>query len=307
MLVTSSMGKKPPNLDITCVHTYWTSAHGLNCLLCNQQLEFAFNDGGRMVETLKGKLWVVTNYYRCRNEKCDLHTAFPVVHTSVIKNKKFGKDIWERVIRYHFKYHLDFSQIQGLLWDDADVGISKTTIRNICAHFEDIGTAHLDELVLQEIKANGYMLISLDGAQPKKGEPALWIFTDRITKHTLYAVLLDIASAPILEQILKDLELKFGVPIKAVISDKQKNIVNAVKQFNAEIPHAFCQYHFLNHVMEPIQAKNSHLATQLKKRVRNFSIIVNRYKSQLDPKNSEYNSLYSIFSPLAEHASCPMG
>lgn len=294
------MAAKPPNPDILSVYTYWDSSQGLQCPLCSRKLTYAFNDGGRNLITLKGSLWVVSNYYRCTNEACTLHKSFPMVHQSMIKNKKFGKDVWERVIRYHFKTHLDIHQIQVLLWDDSDVSISRTTIRNIIQFFEQTATAYMDQQVYAEVQRNQGILLSLDGAQPEKGEPALWIFSDRITGHVLAAELLDTASAPVLAQLMSQIEMKYGVSIQAVISDKQKNIVNAVKQFNPNIPHAFCQYHFLNHIMEPIISKDSHIATQMKKSVRAFSIIVQRAKGFLPPYHSQYNPLYYQLAPLAE-------
>jgi hypothetical protein len=299
-LLFNIMGIRPPDPDILSVHTYWDSSQGMNCPLCDQKLEHAFNDGGRIVVTLKGKLWVVSNYYRCLNSNCDLHKAFPMVHESVVKNKKFGKDIWERIVRYHFKTHLDYHQIQELLWDDNDISVSITAIRSMVEYFERAGTSYLDQKILQDIQTNGQMVVSLDGAQPKKGRPALWIFTDRITQHTIHAELLVSASAPVLVEKLKNLQEKFGVPIKAVISDKQKNIVNAIKEFNPDIPHAFCQYHFLNHIMAPIQAKDSHIATQIRKKIRSLSIITNLSKGFLNPTMDAYRAHYFIFAPLAE-------
>ncbi len=156
------MGMKPPDPDILSMYTYWDSPEGLKCPLCETRLEHAFNDGGRILVTLKGKLWVIQNYYRCLNSECSLHKAFPMVHESAVKNKKFGKDVWERVILRHFKYHLDYSQIQGLFWDENDVSISKSTIRNICNHFEHTGRKYVDRKVLSDIQASGQILLSLD-------------------------------------------------------------------------------------------------------------------------------------------------
>jgi hypothetical protein len=294
------MPSKPLDADMLSVHTYWDSSEDYKCPLCDQKIEYAFNDGGRTLVTLRGPLWVISNYYRCTNSECDLHKAFPMVHESMIRNKKFGKDVWERVVRYHFKTHLDYSQIKEILWDDTDTSISKSTIRNICLYFEQNGVAYLDQEILKEIQEQGYMILSTDGAQPKKGSPALWLFTDRVSQHTVRAELLDSASAPILIDIFRELEKQFGVPIKAVISDKQKNIVNAVKEFKPEIPHIYCQYHFLNHIMEPIQVKDSHIATQIKKTIRNLSIIVNLPKAYLNHNNPSYNNHYALFAPLAE-------
>lgn len=294
------MPSKPVDADMLSVHTYWDSTSKFECPLCANKMEYAFNDGGRKVETMKGKLWIISNYYRCTNLDCDLHKAFPMIHESMIKNKKFGKDVWERVIRYHFKTHLDYEQIRELLWDDSDVSISKSTIRNICSFFEKAGVAYLDDKIVREIQEQGYIIASLDGAQPEKGSPALWHFSDRKSQHSLDVKLLDSAPASVLVDILREIEQKFQVPILAVISDKQKNIVNAVKEFNPEIPHVFCQFHFLNHIMEPILAKDSYIATQMKSMVRSLSIVVNLTKGYLSPLNSEYNAHYANFAPLAE-------
>jgi len=298
------MGIKPPDADIVTVHTYWDSPEGFQCPICSDRLEYAYNDGGRLVETLKGKLWVVSNYYRCKNSECKLSEAFRIFHKDMIPNKKYGKDVWETVVRFHFKHHLDYEQIKGIIYDIWAISISKATIGRICTFFKGASELHLDEKISREVRETGFIILSLDGAQPKKGRPALWIFSDRMTGNVLLSVMLNSAAAPILKEKIQEIHEKFGVPIKAVISDKQKNIVNAVRDFDPDIPHAYCQYHFLDHVMEPITLRDSHLAKELKKVVRSFSIIVNLPKGQLDPANPEYNPLYDYLSPLAEMLLC---
>ena len=129
------------------------------------------------------------------------------------------------------------------------------------------GKQYTDEKVLEEIGLNGRIVLSLDGAQPVKKEPSLWVFSDRLTGNVLLAKNLDSASANVLEKLFEEIESLYGVPIVAVISDKQKNIVNAVKRFNSDISHAYCQFHFLNHVVEPIAAKDSFLKKTLRKAV----------------------------------------
>jgi hypothetical protein len=108
---------------------------------------------------------------------------------------------------------------------------------------------------------------------------------------------LETAPATVLHEIFKELEGLYGVPIVAVVSDKQKNIVNAVKSFKPDLPHAYCHYHFLDHVVEPIASKDSHLQTGLQKVVRKLSIVANA-------KNADSNDLYALFSPLSEELRC---
>jgi len=226
-----------------------------------------------------------------------MHEAFPAVYPSAIQRKRFALDVWAKVIQHYFKHHLNHSLIVELMWDDWKVSISRGTVKHICDYFEMAGKQHMDEKVLEDVKSSGRIILSLDGAQPEKNDPSLWVFSDRLTGHVLFAVNLDSAPASKLLEIFKEIEVMYGVTIVAVVSDKQKNIVNAVKSFNPEIPHVYCQYHFLNHVAEPIASKDSHLKTKLKKAVRAFSIVANS-------KHANSNDLYKLFLPISEELKC---
>jgi len=291
------MPAKPNDIHAATKYTYWDSTVDFTCPLCSSSLHHEFNNGGRRIETLKGSLWVITNYYSCTNRECEMHEAFPAVYPSVIQRKRFALDVWAKVIQHYFKHHLNYSLIVELMWDDWEVSISRGTVKHICEYFEMSGKQHMDEKVLNDIKTSERIVLSLDGAQPVKNEPSLWVFSDRLTGHVLFAVNLDSAPASKLQAIFEEIEEKYGVAIVAVVSDKQKNIVNAVKSFNPEIPHVYCQFHYLNHVVESIGSKDSHLKTILKKVVRALSIVANS-------KHADSNDLYKLFLPISEELKC---
>jgi len=298
------MTAKPPKIKKETVYTYWESDEGMTCPLCGQILRHEFNDGGREVITLEGPLWVITNYYRCVNLGCKLHDAFPITHSSCIKRKRHSVEVWTKVIQHHFKYHLNYKQVAELIWDDWEISVSEGTVRNICQYFEMAGVQHKDTKIRKEIIDNGRIFLSLDGAQPIEGEPALWVFSDRLTDNVLLARLLESAPAKILQNIYEEIEEKFGVPIEAVISDKQKNIVNSVKEFNPKIPHVYCQYHFLNHVTAPIKAKDSRLRTTLQKTVRSLSHVQNEPTGEDAPVITKESPVAEIFSPVTDELKC---
>lgn len=288
---------KPSDIKNATIYTYWDSRDGFICPLCFSLLRHEFNNGGRRITTLKGDLWVVTNYYSCTNSKCEMHKAFPAAYNSTMVRKRFSLNVWAKVIQHHFKYHLNYSTIAGLMWDDWEVSISRSTVTSICQFFEMAGKQYMDEKVLQEVRSSGRIVLSLDGTQPVKKEPSLWVLSDRLTENVLLAKNLDTASANVLEKLLEEVENLYGVPIVAVIFDKQKSIVNAVKQFNPGIPHAYCQFHFLKHVVETIAAKDSFLRKSLRRAVSQLSIVQNQ-------KIAEKNSLYELFKPISEELKC---
>ncbi len=291
------MPAKPSDIKKATIHTYWDSKEGLICPLCSSQLQHEFNNGGRKIITLKGPVWVMTNYYSCTNLKCEMHGAFPAAYHSAMQRKRFSLEVWAKVIQHHFKHHINYSTIVELMWDDWDVSISRNTVRSICEFFEMAGKQYTDKKVLKEVQLNGKIVLSLDGAQPVKHEPSLWVFSDRLTGNVLLARNLESAPAPVLCAIFQEIEMLYNVPIVAIISDKQKNIVNSVKQFKPDIPHAYCQYHFLKHVAEPIASKDSHLKKILRKSVKQLSIVINS-------KHSDSNELYKLFRPISEELKC---
>lgn len=287
------MPTKPSEIRSPTIYTYWDSKEGFTCPLCSSKLRHEFNDGGKKVTTMKGSLWVVTNYYSCSNSECEMHEAFPAAYHSTLLRKQFSLDVWAKVIQHHFKHHLNYSTIVELMWDDWEVSISRGTVRNICQYFEMAGKQYQDERVLKEVQERGEIVLSLDGAQPVKKEPSLWVFSDRLTGNVLFATNLESAPAGVLSKLFQRIEKLYGVPIIAVISDKQKSILNAVKQFNPELPHGYCHYHFLNHVVELIISKDSHLRKVLRKGVKQLSIVQNRNRADSNP-------LYRLFYPISE-------
>jgi hypothetical protein len=299
------MASRPENI-IGIFHTYWGKGRYFLCPICNHHLEHAFNDGGRKVETLKGILWVITNYYRCLNPKCELNDAFPAVFPAVLNRRQHGLDVWAKIIQHHFKHHLNYALISEMMWDDWQVSVSESQVRIVSEYFEAAGTLYLNQRVQDDIKSNGYMIISLDGAQPVRGEPSLWNFSDTLSGHTLTNRLLENASGEKLVVILQELEKQLGVPIAGMISDKQGNIVKARELFRPFLPHAYCQFHFLDHIDAPIVAKDSHLHMILRETVRNFAIVKNnRFQLSNNKKKSEtFLSVSDKFAPICEELLC---
>ena len=85
---------------------------------------------------MKGALWVVTNFYKCLNHACELNKGYSPVQDSILKRKKFGMDVWAKVIQHHFKHHLDYTTISEIIWDDWEVSISPSTVQAVCESFE---------------------------------------------------------------------------------------------------------------------------------------------------------------------------
>ena len=292
------MPAKPDDIKEPTIHVKWPRGVPLKCPLCNKRVKHLFNDGGRKITMLKKKLWVVTNYYKCINPECKLSKPFCFSSGLALYRKRYGIDVWERIIHFHVKRRFNYQQISWIMEDDWNLSVSERTIKSICEHFARASMERIDLEVLESVKANGKIILSLDGAQPEKGKPGLWIFMDLLTGHVLHAELLDKAPWEALVQVMQRIEEKYGVKIEAVMSDKQGNIVKAVSSFRPGIPHAYCHYHFLSHVAGPISAKDSRLQVELRSGVRNLSVVKTVEKAFAGGRKPPAGSVASVFLPL---------
>jgi len=299
------MAAKPVEITTPTIYLKWLVGVVFLCPECGSKLEHVYNDGGRKVVTIKGSFWVVTNFYRCRNIRCKLNKAFSIVQDSVLKRKKHGVDVWAKVIQHHFKHRIDYKMISEVMWDDWEVDISPGTVQAICESFEVAARPKIEAGTKAIVQQQERIVLRLDGAQPEKGRPAFWTFHDNISGKVLHGQMLEKASWEVLVEIFKKIEKEYGVKIVGGISDKQSNIVKAFQQFKPSIPHAFCQYHFLDHVAEPIAAKDSHLLTRLRSEVRDFSLVESHVVENVKPvgKNSPVSD---VFAPIIEELKCAL-
>jgi len=60
----------------------------------------------------------------------------------------------------------------------------------------------------------------------------------------------------------------WGVPIAAVMSDKQHALLLAVASVFSGVPHGFCQFHYLDNAAEPIAAADEQMKIELRQGVR---------------------------------------
>jgi len=297
------MPAKPQGIEAPTLHVKWDPESEFRCPACNRKLMHLYNDGGRKQETMKGPLWVVTNFYKCPNPACDFNKAFSPVQASVLKRKQFNLDVWAKVIQHHYKHRLDYKTISEIMWDDWEVSISPGTVQAVCESFEVASKPRIEEEVKAAVQERGRIVLRLDGVQPEKGRPAFWMFYDNVGGDFLFGQELEKASWQRLVEIFTQIENEYGVEITGGVSDKQANIVKAFEQFRPGIPHAYCQFHFLDHVAEPMATKDSHLLTQLRAEVRDISIVSSHVADQVRPVAKD-GRVGDVLAPLVEELKC---
>jgi hypothetical protein len=238
-----------------CAHTLWTDY-----------------DNYRTVTTLDAVTRLTLRVRRCPNPKCsrfhkpyrpegEPHLALP--------HHEFGLDILTLVGRLRHAEHRSVPEIHRAL-TDRGVTLAERTVSNLLDRYDELKAlsaadpARLGPL----LRAQGRVVLAIDGLQPDVGHEVLWVLRDCLSGEVLLARSLLSAAAKDLAALIDEVRDALPVPITGAVSDGQGSIRKAVAQSLPGVPHQQCHFHYLREAARPIYEADRHAKKELKKRVR---------------------------------------
>jgi hypothetical protein len=114
----------------------------------------------------------------------------------------------------------------------------------------------------------GGLILSIDGMQPEKGNPALYMVRETQLDVTMAAEILESGDHHTIKVQLIEPIQELGLPIRGVVSDAQEPIRMAVEQALPGVPHQNCQYHGLREAGRPTFLADRAMKTDLKQTLR---------------------------------------
>jgi hypothetical protein len=276
----------------------WAKGSPFVCWLCGSPLIFRYSGNPRFIITLFGICSLIFEYYQCTNPNCGFHHPFTLPQDLVLPNKRYGRDVWEKVIRHCVESGDNLKGVKSDLDIDFGLKISIPSIDRIWKTYLALQSAIADQRTLSKVQLNKQMILRIDGKRPQAGHPSLWVFTDVLTNQIVYTILLKHIDALQLGEILREIERKYGVSIKCVISDHQNVIVKSVHDALPNAIHQFCHFHFLANLVKPLEAMDGHLHKTLEKAIN--ALYINRagLHDQLLLASGKKMGVQTIFEPI---------
>ena len=114
----------------------------------------------------------------------------------------------------------------------------------------------------------GGLVVSIDGMQPEKGNPALYVVREVQLGVALKAEILETGDHQTIATELLEPIKDWGLPVKGIISDAQESIQMAVTLVWPDKPHQNCQFHCLKEAGRPTYEADRAMKTELKKKLR---------------------------------------
>jgi hypothetical protein len=242
-----------------------------NCLVCSGRIKVAYVSGKKIVQTLRGVFEVVHLPKHCLDPNCaacQVNWQSSAWLQLAPRSCTYGYDVIAQIGWLRQTGKEQFAAIQASL--SQQVKISETQVRSL--YYE----RYLPLLACSERQSRSQLLalasrtgliLSTDGLAPEGGEPQLWVVRELRSGLTLRSGWLAKQDEDTFVNFLQPLA-ELGLPIKAVISDKQRGLVPAIARVFPDAKHGFCQIHYLGNLALPIEEADEAMKVSLRQTVR---------------------------------------
>jgi hypothetical protein len=272
------------------------------CVLCQRALNICDHRFHRIF-TLQGPMEILCKLARCPDPNCPAHahTLSPLVETQItLPWWLIGWDVFCWMGFRRFTRHWSIPQLQAELRDNFRIRLSDDAIAGYLQRYRCMVAArHQDAAVLAAAyKDIDRLVLTIDGLQPEKGHETLYVVRELRGKRIWFAEALLSSSAAEVQRLLakaKEWAEQLGKPVELWMSDKQDAFVTGIAAEFPDVPHRYCQNHFLRDLAKPMLEADSHAKVQMRKKVRGLrdiekQILEDRRQAPTEPDQANLAS-----------------
>jgi len=237
------------------------------CLECTSDLKTLYSSKSRNILTLQGEKRITEYIWICKNDDCSNFNIKIYSERMTPSGSKFAFDIILEVGRLRREEKKTFKEvIENLKSRGVDIGRSRSCAKHVFSYYE------IYELLLKQEECNQQqqgqdVILSIDGAKPKKGSETLYIITNALTNevyHDSWTLYSDTCS---IEEILNQVKGQ-NLNVLGFVSDKQRTLLLGVQKVFGELPHQLCQFHWLQEIGKILYGLDKQINTSIKKNLR---------------------------------------
>src|SRR3954465_8280563 len=257
------------------------------CSVCQRRLHIC-DHRFHPILSLRGPLRLVCKLARCPDPCCPAHrhTLSPLAEAQItLPYWLIGWDVFSWLGSRRFTRHWSIPQLRAELRDSYRIRLSDDAIAGYLKRYRCMVAArHQDAAVraqhYQDIASLG---LTIDGLQPEKGHETLYVVRELRGKRVWFAEALLSGSADEVRRLIvkaKDWAQQLGKPVELWMSDKQDAFVTGIAAEFPQVPHRYCQNHFLRDLAKPMREQDSHAKVQMRKKGRGLRAIEKQVLSE---------------------------
>jgi len=226
----------------------------------------------KTVQHLDQVVYIASQGKTCGNPQCRHHGqvySAAAAQMETLPGCTYGLDVIVQVGWWREPEHLNRQQIHGRL-QARRVQLSEREVDHLYPHYqvlracaERLDTQRLETLVGER----GGLIISLDGLAPEGATEQLWVVREVQSEVVLVVGWLARVNHETLAALLQPV-VDLKLPILATLSAKEGCVQKALTTVWPDVPHQWCQAHYLGNALKPLYARDSALKTELRQQIR---------------------------------------
>jgi hypothetical protein len=246
-----------------------------DCFVCGRRM-YICDHRYRHFHTLEGPVELICKLNHCPDPGCPGHwqTKSPEVEITIALPKwAIGWDVFCWIGHRRFFRHWSIPQIQGELKDTYDIKLSADSLARYIRHYQIMLAARQEDpaMLRQHYQGVDALVLSIDGLQPEKGHETLYVVRELTRKRVWFAEPLISATADEVRRLIAQAKAwaeRLGKKVTLWLSDRQDAFVTGIAAEFPDVPHRYCENHFLRDVAKPVLEVDSQAKVQMRKKVR---------------------------------------
>jgi hypothetical protein len=262
-----------------------------NCPVCGRMMHIC-DHRHRRIHTLDGPVHLICKLNHCPDPACPGHakTKSPELEISIaLPQVAVGWDVFCWIGHRRCSRHMAISLIQSELLDAYQIKLSEDAIDQYIRRYQVMLAARQQdaESLRRVYESAAEIILSIDGLQPEKGHETLYVVRELTQKRVWFAEPLISATEDEVRCLIKKAKAwaeSLATPVGLWVSDKQDAFVKGIAAEFPDVPHRYCDNHFLRDVAKPVLEADSHAKVQMRKKVRGLrkieQAVLQRQKAQ---------------------------
>jgi hypothetical protein len=251
-----------------------------NCPACGRMMHIC-DHRYRRFHTLHGPVQLICKLNHCPDPTCPGHakTKSPELEiTLALPQMAIGWDVFCWIGHRRCSRHMAISLIRSELLDDYDIKLSEDAIDQYIGRYQIMLAARQQdaESLRREYESVAEIILCIDGLQPEKGHETLYVVRELTRKRVWFAEPLISATEDEVRRLIKkarEWAQSLDRPVGLWMSDKQEAFLKGIAAEFPEVPHRYCDNHFLRDLAKPVLEADSHAKVQMRKKVRGLRVI----------------------------------
>jgi hypothetical protein len=246
-----------------------------NCPVCGRMMHIC-DHRYRRLHTLDGPVQLICKLNRCPDPTCPGHarTKSPELEvTLALPQVAIGWDVFCWIGHRRCSRHMAISLIRSELLDDYAIKLSDDALETYIRRYQVMLAARQQdaESLRRQYQSMAEIILCIDGLQPEKGHETLDVVRELTRKRVWFAEPLLSATEDEVRRLItkaKEWAESLGMPVGLWMSDKQDAFVKGIAAEFPDVPHRYCDNHFLRDLAQPVLEADSHAKVQMRKKVR---------------------------------------